>query len=552
MSRSLEKYLEIRQLSQYRTREIDSTEAEQYVTVKDERGMLCIHWAMLYQDSDVINFLLRSHADINAQTENGFTPLHFALLKSNNRIDLKHFTEYKYYTYFADSSVLYRVPEKLKTILTSLQQPKVDLTDNFGLNPVLTALFFLNNSASLALINSITIPPRVIIDYILASSYTSSLLSATSKRSEKFCRILATQVKQGILPRNANFFTITEPRNIHEVSNLMFHTDILLYILDVTIGLPNSLLTLFLLIDKEKSFIMTRDIKYKAILGTLPELICADKFGWIPPLQHLNLTKYLKSNFFICSKSDEVNKQVRRILDYTDYLSVFIDLKLAACHKPNEIKILDSLLHSTISLLILLWLEYRDVLSYSDLRLGIRRVANSLNKVSTKYGRSIYHWILSCDNLKSFSRTDGISFLLENDFDCNIRTKEANGNSVLSFAYTKQETGVCLLLLRHGAYPLSVNRFDVSFMDEVVKCPTVLPFIKLLRLRISQSNEFIRAISRDPVLKNIWVSFSQLPYKLSTLTAQSIVNYNLPYTDLASSLVAFVKLHDPKKYECWN
>ena len=551
MSRSLKKYLEIRKLSQYRTREIDSAETEHYVTVKDERGMQCIHWAMLYQDSDVINFLLRSDADINAQTENGFTPLHFALLKTDNIIDLKHFREEKYYTYFVDSSV-YRVPEKLKIIFTSLHEPKVDLKDNFGLNPILSALFFRDNSTSLALINSITIPPRVIIDYILASSYNYFISSTISTRSEKFCRTLATQVKQGILPRNANFLTITMPQNIHELSNLIFHTDLLLYILDVTIGLPNSLLTIFLLIEKKKTFLTTRDIKYKAILETLPELISEDMFGWVPAVQHLNLMQYLKSNIFISSRSDEVDVQTRMILDYIDYLSVFIDLQLSACNIQNGTKVPDSLLHSAISLLIIVWLEYRNKVSYSDIIVEIRRVASSLHKVSAKYGRSIYHWILACDYLRSYSRTDGISFLLENDFDCNIRSKAANGNSVLTFAFNKQETGVCLLLLRHGAYPLSVNRFDVSFMDEVVKCPTVLPFVKLVRARISQSNEFIRAISRDPVLKNIWVNFSQLPYKLSTLTAQCIVKYNLPFTNLTSSLVAFVKLHDSNIYECWN
>eukprot|EP00800_Vazella_pourtalesii_P022820 TRINITY_DN9037_c0_g1_i1.p1 TRINITY_DN9037_c0_g1~~TRINITY_DN9037_c0_g1_i1.p1 ORF type:complete len:550 (+),score=57.61 TRINITY_DN9037_c0_g1_i1:39-1688(+) len=549
MSHSLENYHEIRQLSQYRTREIDSTEAEHYVTGKDERGMLCIHWAMLYQDSDIIGFLLRAGADINAQTENGFTPLHLALLKNDNHISLKHFKEDKYYTYFMNSSVLYRLPEKLKTILTSLQQPKVDLKDNFGLNPILTALFFRDTSTTLALINSIMVPPRVIIDYILASSYSYLLPSATSKRAEKFRRVLAAQAKHGILPRNANFLAITEPQNIHEITNLLYHSDLQLYILDVTVGLPNSLFTFFLLIEKEGSFLMTRDLSYKAIQESLPELIFADTFSWVPAMLHLNLTKYLRSNYSISSK---VNAQIRNILDYTDYLSVFIDLKLFSSTKPNEVKILDSLLHSTISLLIVLWLEYRDVISYSDLRVEIRRVANSLNKLSAKYGRSIYHWILSCDYLRSFSRTDGISFLLENDFDCNIRTKEANGSSVLSFAYNKRETGVCLLLLRHGAYPLSVDRFEVSFMDEVVKCTTVLPFVKLRRLKINQSNEFIRAISRDPVLKNIWVNFSRLPYKLSTLTAQRIVEYNLPYSDLTSSLIAFVKLHDPKKYECWK
>ncbi|KAI6657871.1 hypothetical protein LOD99_613 [Oopsacas minuta] len=555
MSCSLKKYQEIHQLFQVRIRKMDPLDVEQFINISDDQGMQCIHWAMLFKDDDVIKFLLLAGSDINSQSDNGLTPLHLSMLNIHNLVEFQNFKEDKFFSHYSGFQIVSRDRNKLKFNVTSIipsnlhKEPDLSLKEKFGFNPICVANILRSNSKSRILLQSTSVSPEVAIDYQLTSLNTDLTFTSNKILSKAIRRVLSTQVKHGIPSRNAAFIRQTEPQNVNDVINIIDSNNLLMYIWDITIGFPNPILTLFVLLDAQRFGQLREDLKFKAIIESIPPLVNRKDFNWVSAKKHLVLTKYVHLNFSRYISCIELKLQLSCLLDYAEYILVFVATKFTFVNFGATKEVLDSLLYWSIGLLILIWTKYSSVLHIDpDFSIHIKKVINFLQEFALKFNLSIYHMILSNGNAL-INHENGVSFLLDNDFNCNVRAEEANGNSVLHFAYNKLDIQACMLLLKHGAYPLAVNRFNVSFIDEVVKCPTVLPFSIRKKTRIKQSNEFIKIISKDPQLKSIWVNFSQLPYKLLTLAAQCIVTNNIPYTVLTNKIVAFIELHDPKKFE---
>ena len=554
MSLSLEKYQDMHRIFKYRQRKIGSLEVEQYISITDDQGMQCIHWAMLFQDDDVIKFLILAGASINAQTKNGLTPLHLSLLvESNNLTEFKKFHVDKFFSYLLGSPFTRKYRDNpylgydvtCLILIKSRQQPDLSLREKFGFNSVTVTNLFKAYSRSRVLINSINVTPALVMDFLLTSVNFQSF-SWKKNFTNSVYKVLSIQVKQGILPRYASFISRTEPHNVSEVSSIIESKNALMYVWDVTIGFPNPILTLIVLLDSEKFLLTREDLKFTAIIGSLAPLINKRDFEWVSIRKHLLLTKYIRWNFEIyVNRIGDMCEELSRLLNYVQYLLVFVDVKLHTIKYGIMKEVLDSLLYWSVILLISIWHLSED---YAH----IKGVIEFLQDLSLKHKLSLYHFFLSNYKKVVIGDTDPIIFLLENGFNCNVRTEESSGLSVLNFAYNKQDTGACLLLLRHGAYPLSVDRFNMSFVDEVVKCPTALPLRNVKMNKIEHSNALIRGISKDPQLKEIWIKFSRLPYTLLTLTAQSIAKHKIPYGRLTSKMVAFIELHDPKKFECHN
>ena len=554
MSLSLEKYQDMHRIFKYRQRKIGSLEVEQYISITDDQGMQCIHWAMLFQDDDVIKFLILAGASINAQTKNGLTPVHLSLLvESNNLTEFKKFHVDKFFSYLLGSPFTRKYRDNpylgydvtCLILIKSRQQPDLSLREKFGFNSVTVTNLFKAYSRSRVLINSINVTPALVMDFLLTSVNFQSF-SWKKNFTNSVYKVLSIQVKQGILPRYASFISRTEPHNVSEVSSIIESKNALMYVWDVTIGFPNPILTLIVLLDSEEFLLTREDLKFTAIIGSLAPLINKRDFEWVSIRKHLLLTKYIRWNFEIyVNRIGDMCEELSRLLNYVQYLLVFVDIKLHTIKYGIMKEVLDSLLYWSVILLISIWHLSED---YAQ----IKGVIEFLQDLSLKHKLSLYHFFLSNYKKVVIDDTDPINFLLENGFNCNVRTEESSGLSVLNFAYNKQDTGACLLLLRHGAYPLSVDRFNMSFVDEVVKCPTALPLRNVKMNKIEHSNALIRGISKDPQLKEIWIKFSRLPYTLLTLTAQSIAKHKIPYGRLTSKMVAFIELHDPKKFECHN
>ena len=557
MSLSLQKYQDIHRIIKYRQRKIEPLDVEQYISVTDDEGMQCMHWAMLFQDDDVIKFLILAGASINAQTNNGLSPLHLSLLvESNNLTEFNKFQVDKFFSYLLGSPFTRKYRDKpylsfdVTCIISinSRQQPDLSLREKFGFNSVLVANLFKAYSKSRVLINSTCVTPALVMDYHLTSVNFQSF-SWKKHCTNSVYKVLSIQVKQGIIPRHASFISLAEPRNIYEASGIIQSNNALMYVWDITIGFPNPILTLIVLLDSEMFSLIREDFKFKAIIESLASLTNKYDFDWVSIKKHLLLTKYIQWNFVCYMDIIGDTSLLSQLLNYIQYLLVFVDVKLRTIKYGIMKKVLDSLLYWSITLLVSVW--YKSQSSFLDESTCFNDVIEYLQELSLKYKLSLYHFLLS-DDKKLFTSNEPIKFLIENGFNCNVRTEESNGLSVLNFAYNKQDTEACLLLLKHGAYPLSVDRFNTSFVDQVVKCPTPLPFTSVKMNKIRDSKAFIRGISKDPNLKETWVKFSLLPYTLLTLTAQCIVRYKIAYGRLTNRMVAFIELHDPTKLECHN
>ena len=545
-SLSLQKYQDIHAIFKYGQRKIGYPQIEKYTGATDNEGMRCIHWAMLFQDDDVTQFLILVGASINAQTNNGLTPLHLSLLvESNSLKEFKKFKVDKFFSYLLGSPFTRNISYDVTSLLpsNSRQQVDISLREKFGFNAVSVANLFKAYTKSGVLVNSTGVTPVLLMDYHLTSVNFQSF-SWRRHFSNAVHKTLSIQVKQGILPRHASFTNMTEPASLSEAVSLTESDNALMHVWDVAIGFPNAILTLIVLLESEKFSITREDLKYKAIMDSLPSIVHRDDFSWLSVKKHMLLTQYIQWNSV--RYTDRTGDR-DTLLDYVQYLFVFLDVKLSTVKYGVMKETLDSLLYWTIAILVSVWYQGSSLNESAH----FKSVIEYLQELSLKYKLSLYHFLLSND-MKLVRNNDPIKFLLENGFNCNVRTEESSGLSVLNFAYNKQDMESCLLLLKYGAYPLSVDRFNMSFVDQVVKCPTALPFTIVKKNKVRDSNALIRGISKDPVLKEIWVKFSRLPYTLLTLTAQSIVRQNIAYGSLAGKMVAFIQLHDPAKPECHN